>query len=272
MLSSPLLHILPLKDDNDRRDILRIRVEILIVLSLSFGTAGVRAILRYIEALSSSASLNEQKVSLTPQQSPLVWIDPALQFISSGVLLSWGGLALFLLFVHISPGKQFLRRLSSLSVSAVTTDIAKALGLSALIGIPGLFLYRFAVENGYSTVVVTTDSSQLWEHWWTVPLLILHACANGFAEELVVIAWLMIRLRQLGLRTAWIILLPTILRASYHFYQGTSAGIGNAVMGAIFALYFWKTGKVMPLIIAHSLIDIIAFVGYPWAQSAGIVP
>jgi membrane protease YdiL (CAAX protease family) len=33
-------------------------------------------------------------------------------------------------------------------------------------------------------------------------------------------------------------------------------------MGVIFASYFQRTGRIVPLIFAHALIDIVAFVGY----------
>jgi membrane protease YdiL (CAAX protease family) len=34
------------------------------------------------------------------------------------------------------------------------------------------------------------------------------------------------------------------------------------VMGVVFALFFLRFKRVMPLIVAHSLLDIAAFVGY----------
>jgi membrane protease YdiL (CAAX protease family) len=33
-------------------------------------------------------------------------------------------------------------------------------------------------------------------------------------------------------------------------------------MGLLFGRIFQRTGRVLPLVIAHSLIDIVAFVGY----------
>ena len=54
-----------------------------------------------------------------------------------------------------------------------------------------------------------------------------------------------------------------MLRGSYHLYQGISAGLGNIVMGVVFAWYFHKTGRIWPLIIAHFLIDAVAFIAYP---------
>jgi len=52
------------------------------------------------------------------------------------------------------------------------------------------------------------------------------------------------------------------LRGSYHLYQGFGAFVGNAIMGVVFALVFLRTRRIAPLIIAHSLLDIVAFVGY----------
>jgi membrane protease YdiL (CAAX protease family) len=53
-----------------------------------------------------------------------------------------------------------------------------------------------------------------------------------------------------------------VLRGSYHLYQGFGPFLGNAVMGLIFAEWFRRGGRVMPLIIAHTLLDVVAFVGY----------
>ena len=89
------------------------------------------------------------------------------------------------------------------------------------------------------------------------------ALANGFGEELVVVAYLCTRLRQLGWKPWQSIAASSLLRGSYHLYQGISAGVGNIVMGVVFAFYFHKTGKVWPLVLAHFLIDAVAYIAYP---------
>jgi membrane protease YdiL (CAAX protease family) len=33
-------------------------------------------------------------------------------------------------------------------------------------------------------------------------------------------------------------------------------------MGAIFAWWFHRTGRLWPLLVAHTLLDVVAFVGY----------
>ena len=69
-----------------------------------------------------------------------------------------------------------------------------------------------------------------------------------------------------------------VLRGSYHLYQGPGMAIGNVAMGVLFAWYYlvpsWGK-RVMPLVIAHTLIDITAFVGYSlipaqWLAALGL--
>ncbi|MDK8891596.1 CPBP family intramembrane metalloprotease [Corynebacterium macclintockiae] len=230
-----------------------LRWEILIVLTITFGTSGLRAIARLVEASVSPQALNQQRATLNKAQSTLAWLDPALQLLSSGVLVAWGGLAMLLLLRH-APTPALVRhwRLR-------TRDWLHGAGLAAIIGLPGLAFYAGAVHLGLSKQVVPTG---LAETWWRIPLLVVNSWANGFAEELVVVAWLSTRLRQLRISWAWVFAATAILRGSYHLYQGYSAGVGNIVMGLIYLWYFKKTGRIWPLVIGHGLIDTVAFVGY----------
>ena len=45
---------------------------------------------------------------------------------------------------------------------------------------------------------------------------------------------------------------------------GYGPGFGNVVMGVVFALVYWRTRRVMPLVVAHTLLDVVAFVGYQY--------
>jgi uncharacterized protein len=98
--------------------------------------------------------------------------------------------------------------------------------------------------------------------WWAVPILIGKAIENAIVEEVIVVGYLITRLRSMGMRLWLVVACSAVLRGSYHLYQGFGAFIGNAVMGVIFALFFLRFKRVMPLIIAHALLDIVAFVGY----------
>ena len=65
-----------------------------------------------------------------------------------------------------------------------------------MIGLPGL-LYLAARVSGLNAEV---EASGLHSSWWRIPVLVLVAFANGFAEEVVVVGYLITRLRQLGLK------------------------------------------------------------------------
>lgn len=242
------------------RDRRALRVELALLLAVTFGASGLRATLRLVEALTDPTPLNEQEALLNQSQSHLAWLDPAFQLITSGVLLAWGGLAAFLLLRHLPPqSAEHLTSRAGLRLRIRAKDWPHGAGLAALIGLPGLAFYALAVHLGASKVVVP---SGLGEHWWTLPSLLLNAWANGVAEELIVVAWLATRLRQLNVRWPAIFAASALLRASYHLYQGLSAGLGNAVMGLVFIEYFRRTGRVWPLVIAHGLLDTVAFAGY----------
>ena len=59
-----------------------------------------------------------------------------------------------------------------------------------------------------------------------------------------------------------IILTSALIRGSYHLYQGFGGFVGNLVMGIIFGWFYTRTKRVMPLVIAHTILDVVAFVGY----------
>ena len=147
----------------------RIRAEILIVLAITFGISGVRAILRLIDALLDPAPLNEQSVTLNAPQSDLAWLDVALQLCSAGVLFAYGALALFLL-----AGSGIRLQLPQ------PRDAGWGAGLAALIGIPGLIFYVSAVHLGFSKEVIPTAFTNPWVE---APALLLWSGANASVKK-----------------------------------------------------------------------------------------
>ncbi|WP_047260780.1 CPBP family intramembrane glutamic endopeptidase [Corynebacterium uterequi] len=209
--------------------------------------SGLRSVLRLVDDLLDPAPLNAQQVTLNVSQSELAWLDLAFQLCSAGVLFAWGALALYLL----GDAYRLTRPRGR--------DVLHGAGLAALIGIPGLVFYLTAVHLGLSKVVVPTGVDHpLIE----IPMLLIWSAANAFGEEIVVVAWLMTRLKALNLSLPAALAASSLLRGSYHLYQGVSAGFGNIIMGVVYGAYFAKTGKVWPLVIGHFFIDAVAFVGY----------
>jgi membrane protease YdiL (CAAX protease family) len=98
--------------------------------------------------------------------------------------------------------------------------------------------------------------------WWRIPVLILSALQNAMLEEVLVAGYLLHQLRALGWRDGRALALSAVLRGSYHLYQGFGGFVGNMVMGAVFGRLYQRWGRTMPLIVAHTLIDSVAFVGF----------
>ncbi len=106
------------------------------------------------------------------------------------------------------------------------------------------------------------QASGLTDHWWTIPVLVLAAAQNAVLEEVVMIGYLFTRLGQLRWRIPAIILTSAVVRGSYHLYQGWGGFAGNLIMGVVFGLIYLRWKRVMPLVVAHTLLDVAAFVGY----------
>lgn len=242
----------------------RLKAELLVVLAVTFGTSALNAIVRLIGAL-AEGSLRDQPVSLNDALADDPWLNGALHLIRIAGLLAWGALAWYLLRADGIRGMPGRMRAG---------DWAWGAGLAALIGVPGLGLYVVGVVAGFGRPV---DPAAMGVTAITVAPLLGWAAANAVAEELVVVGWLVTRLRQLWggaplddahltRRTvSAIIAASSLLRGAYHLYQGVGAGFGNLAMGVIFAAWYLRTGRVWPLVIAHFLIDAVAFVGYPLA-------
>jgi membrane protease YdiL (CAAX protease family) len=48
------------------------------------------------------------------------------------------------------------------------------------------------------------------------------------------------------------------LQTSYHFYQGTFAAIAYIPVFLVFAVYYQRTQRVLPVLLAHMVWDIAA--------------
>jgi uncharacterized protein len=232
-----------------------IRIEVAVVLAVTFGLSAYTAFLNLIEAV--LLGLAGRRIALNPRRSLFDLIDLGLNLAVAFQLVAWGALGVYLLWRSGFGLAQI-----GLGRVRLLPDVLGGLGLAALIGLPGLGLYVAARALGLSAHV---EPAELYDTWWRIPVLLITAFANGWAEEIIVVAFLMTRLRQLRVNPVAALLASALLRGAYHLYQGFSAGLGNAVMGLVFGYAWRRTGRLWPLIIAHGIIDSVAYVGYALA-------
>ncbi|TSB26135.1 CPBP family intramembrane metalloprotease [Streptomyces benahoarensis] len=233
-----------------------LRNETLLVLALSLGASGVSALISFLGAVTRSDGLKEQVATLNGSHAPgRPWLDLAWQLFGITTALVPVALVAHLLLRERVGGLRALgcdRRRPGF-------DLGRGTALAAVIGGSGLLLYLGARAAGFNLTVVP---EALPDVWWKFPVLIASAVQNAVLEEVIVVGYLLRRLGQLGWTPMAALAASAVLRGSYHLYQGIGGFVGNMVMGVIFVLLYRRWGRVGPLIAAHALIDIVAFLGY----------
>lgn len=240
----------------------RLRAEVLIVLGLSLGQSAVYSVVQLLDKL-SRAPLAEGTSTLNRSQSTREYFDLTYQLLDIVFALVPVALVFYFLSTHgtrrpeEAGGSAFARL--GFNVARPGKDLLHGLGLAAIIGIPSLGLYAAGRALGITTAIVP---SGLDAYWWTVPVLILSAIRHGIVEEVIVVGYLLDRFGKFGWSAPVAIVVSALLRGSYHLYQGFGPFLGNVVMGLVFAWIYTRTKRVMPLVIAHAILDIVAFVGF----------
>ena len=92
----------------------------------------------------------------------------------------------------------------------------------------------------------------------SMPMIVAMALVNGAFEEVFLLGFLARALRGFGLAIA--LGVPTLVRLSYHLYQGPLGALWVFAVGLVFALYYARTVQLWPPVFAHILWDIVPFV------------
>ena len=234
----------------------RLVAEVWIVLGLSLGQSAAYAVISLVAKL-TQGPLSSQTATLNPSASPRPYVDLTYQLAGIAFTLVPVALVLWLL-AGDRTGTPVTRRLG-LDLRRPLADLGSGVLLAAVIGIPGIGLYLAGHALGITATIVP---EALNAYWWTLPVLVLQAVKNAVLEEVIVVGYLLDRLRRLGFGPWASTGLSAVLRGSYHLYQGFGPFLGNAVMGVVFAQWYLRKGRVMPLIVAHTILDTVSFVGY----------
>jgi membrane protease YdiL (CAAX protease family) len=239
----------------ERHDLLRraLKIELALVLLLSLGRSAVYAVVSFVADL-TEGPLSEQRAvmnrSITPDRP---WLDLTYQLLSITFALVPVALAAYLLVLRGGSLSLWWSR------RHLGLDVGRGVALAAGVGTAGLLFYLATYAAGLNLAVVAADLDDV---WWRYPVLVLAAVENALVEELVLLAFVLVRLEQLGMRSRWAVVVTAVLRGTYHLYQGIGGFVGNLVMGLLFGWLFLRWRRAMPFVVAHTLLDVGAFVGY----------
>ena len=103
----------------------------------------------------------------------------------------------------------------------------------------------------------TSDSISYSIDVTAIPLL-LFSVFNPLFEEFILVGYIVTAIRKkFGLLSC--LILSVGFRLSFHIYQGPIILLSILPMGILFTLHFWHKRSIIPLIIAHGIMDFLSF-------------
>lgn len=224
--------------------------EIVLVCVIAFGagilSSGHLLFLRNIGSLGSSSS----------GSSEYGWIYRCLLEASSLALL-W--------YVLQRRGKSF--------VNLGFTWARKYIGWSIILNIGGSLafysVYAVIYYSGLTTTSHETASADVGHILFGGGIFfttMLFQFLNPFFEELIVRAYVMTEVKQLTNSTTKAIIISTALQTSYHFYQGVPMAFAHGATFLVWSVYYAKTNRITPVILAHLYADVSGTLWYWFRQ------
>jgi hypothetical protein len=209
--------------------------ELALVLVMAFGSS----------FLSSLYLMNAGKAGI-PILSEFRWARGFVQEIP----------CLFLLWYVLSRRRQNFR---DIGLRWSVRDVFLGLGLSVvsylayLVG--GFIVYSVhhvffsPASSGVSAADMSSHSSSL-----AIPF----ALVNPFFEELIVRAFLMTEVKALTGSSLLACISSVALQWSYHLYYGWDGSLSLAFTFLAFSIYFARTQRATPIVVAHGVLDLWA--------------
>ncbi len=233
---------------SDRRTI---RNEILIVLGLSYLTATAYALVQFAYITLHTAARSAVGVrTFPPHFDPFAFSN---ELISDLTELLPVALVLHLFTRAGDPWKR-------LGLVFKRRDVAVGFG----IGMFGIAITVALANAGralnlpiHEVFPVNTNASASY-----VVLFFVGAIVAAVGEEMIVNAYLLTRLEDLGWGPGVALGLSALIRGSYHLYQGAAASIAIAIGGLVLGRIFQRTKRIVTPLVAHLTFDAVGFLGY----------
>jgi membrane protease YdiL (CAAX protease family) len=211
--------------------------ELFLVLFVSCGTPLLRSLYLLVKGPDA-----------LPQMSEMRWVG--------GLLEEVGGL-LLLAYVLSRRGRSFkdigLRwSFSDVGVGLLVAGVSFA---SYVLGALVVHVIHYAI---YGSLATGPTGATFFSHpgLWAVPFTLL----NPFFEELIVRAYLMTEVAELTGSSALAVAASVLFQSSYHLYYGWAGATSIAFMFLALSVYYARSRRALPIIVAHAVFDIYALI------------
>lgn len=91
-------------------------------------------------------------------------------------------------------------------------------------------------------------------------LSIVFICLNPFFEELIVRAYTMSEVMNLGGSRGLAVIVSVVAQMSYHLYQGLASAMALTFLFTAFSIYYVRARRIVPVILAHLCLDLFSLI------------
>ncbi len=237
----------------DRRTL---RSELLVVLAVSFFSAAAYAAVQFVyDALHVPVSEPVTVRYVPPAFDPFDFMSRMI-----GELVDLAPVALV---AHLLARSGETMRRIGFDRARVAGDVRLGALLwgAAAVAIAGANAVAHALDLPFRPIEFTNaDASVV-----VIFLAVLTSVVSAVSEETIVNGYVLTRLDDLGWAENRALVASALLRGSYHLYQGLGGFVYNVIGGVVAGRIFQRTKRIVPLVVAHLLIDMTAFVlAYYW--------
>jgi membrane protease YdiL (CAAX protease family) len=164
-------------------------------------------------------------------------------------------LALFLLFYVLSVRNRNYKDLGIIiSWQEIGIGVLLWLITAMIVGAIELGIKRIAPAS------ITTPKNLSFLPTQFSFIFLLFLIVNPFFEELIVRGFTMTEVFALTNSKVLAVIISTVLQMSYHFYQGIVPALLLGLMFLCYSIFYVKTGKLTPVIIAHLIADLLLLI------------
>lgn len=110
------------------------------------------------------------------------------------------------------------------------------------------------LPGAYASQIAAKNTGFLYDHIsWA---LIIYILVNPFFEELIVRGFVMTEVFSLSNSRTLAIAISVGIQTLYHLYQGIFSALILAGVFLVFSIFYSRTGKLTPVIVAHLIADL----------------